>query len=205
MEPRNDQIAGLNTWLTLRDFYAADPRREASAQMDFPGSNERWTDRTGWRWILYFVKDTDEFVAQRVDHYEVHGARYTLGSRTIKSYPAPSSRDEHGPVVLLGSAPRVGDQEEWVEGRRLHITQSYERLSFGGFTIGTEIADVIVGDIQGLVTNPDFMSIVVDRINVGSRLLAALFIAADNPVYSVAVNEVDARLARGEAYYVEPV
>jgi len=67
----NPQLCGLNVWRTLGDFHKANMRREHSLYMDFPGMQDRWTDRRGWHWIIYFMQDTNEFVGQRVDQYDI--------------------------------------------------------------------------------------------------------------------------------------
>lgn len=92
MQEENQQLAGLNVWSTLADFYAANTSRRNSSEYDFPGINERWTDRCGWRWIVYFMSATWEIVAQRVDYYDPDG-------------PGVPEREERGPVVVLGTVP----------------------------------------------------------------------------------------------------
>jgi len=151
------------------------------------------------------MQDTNEFVGQRVDQYDIGDQWLGLPPlSTAETLPAPKTKEECGPVVLLGSIPPIAIAKEWTTNRRLRSMHHYERLS-AGFTFSTELADVILGDIESLTSNPDFMSILVERINVGSRLLISLFMDVGNPVYDVPVIEIDERIRRGEVNYVEAV
>jgi hypothetical protein len=205
----NPQLIGLNMWKTLEGFYNADKRRRDSAQMDYPGLNERWTDRSGWRWIVYYVVDTHEFAAQRVDHYDQNyfGLPTRYGNTPIFDPSpvagSPLDATDRGPVVLLGSLPYIGSTiKEWFNQRLYSKHSWFPTLRSDPMA---SIADAIMGDTLALTKDPDFMRVMVDRIDTGSRLLGDLFRNPESEAYQLPVLEVNNRIREGTVSYVEEI
>jgi hypothetical protein len=176
----NPQLSGLSVWPTLEEFYADDERRRKSEQVDFPAMNQRWTDRVGWRWIMFFMPATGEFVAQRVDH----------------GRPMTDDNDR-GPVTVLGAIPRFARRPSW----RAPLVSNRE-VGWGTGDVFSDLnwglADVIVGDVRSLTRDPDFMAVLRARIEVGSRLVAALFRDPESRIYDLPMIETARRIEIGE-------
>ncbi len=180
----NPQLAGLDVWDTLHAFYRADWRRRSSPQADFPGINERWVDAVGWRWIVYYLTDTREFAAQRVDH-------------TPDAIPT----EQKGPVVLLGALPNL-DISRRSPSSRFAYTGTGPLQFLAEDDVMLALASAAVGDIHGLTKRRDFIERLVDRIGCAAWLLGQVFLNPESAAYQAIPDAMDARIERGTVQYV---
>jgi hypothetical protein len=177
----NSQLSRFNVWPTLEAFYRADERRRESPQADFPGLGERWKDRAGWRWIVFFMPSTGEFVAQQVDH-----GRHM------------ATDNDRGPIVLLGAIPLFPRSIPSIPRLWSTLESSHDRFVLAEPSI--DLAFVILRDAKSLTDDPDFMDAIALRIDVATRLLAALFRNPESELYDIPLSEMNTRIARGEVY-----
>jgi hypothetical protein len=181
----NSQLARFNVWPTLEAFYRADERRRESRQLDFAGLPKRWKDRSGWRWIVFFMATTCEVVAQRVDHGR-----------------SPATDNDRGPVVLLGAVPSFQGSSAYPPRLRTTLESYRDRPAWTQSTI-KDLADVILGDALALTRDPDFMDTIARRIAIAATLLGALFRNPESGVYDIPLMEINRRIAAGEVYVAD--